>query len=630
MAKVYETVSPSQAPEGADDRSGGQERFGPGDGEPANRRAERLRVLQDWAIALTLLLLVFGAGYVRGALIWPATTGLQESPYDDEGVYAAAAQLMLQGKHPYRDFIYAHPPLGPILLLPAIDYHFTAWGSPITLLLLRYSMTLYGALTVGLVFLLAWRLWGFWGGLLSGAILACDPSSVWAGRHVMLEAPLLFLMALAALLYVVSRGQEREGIPLSLAAGFLAAAAGGVKLQGLVLLAALLIDLTVRRRWTQLASILAGATLLWLPLWGYLLFLRGGNPLGQFVWLQLLRPADGLVSSGERLRQLRDDGGLALAGAALALLALPAFGFRPLSPLRRQVRRVRAARRAGRSPLQLPRLSSFDGVPQRVNPEPSRGREPGIPPAAVAPSPGVSAARRGLNPGWSLLPWWLLLTGAALLLSRSFYAHYGAHLALPLAILAGAAPAAAGRAVRSGWAGRAVALAIVVAGAVLLFPLGSRAVRTDFRARPNALYQIVGRYAGDAVKPEQGVFALDAQFPFRAARRPAREDRDRFIVDGYGMLLYHGLGIEGTPMLELARRAATQRPPTDPYQIMWRPRAQEQLRASMARSDLVVIDKGSDGRLADETRAWLATQGKLEEKQDAYAIYRITRQGSGP
>ena len=155
MAKVYETMSPSRAPKGADDRSGRQEWSGPGDSGRAYRRAEWLRVAQDWAVALTLLLLVFGAGYVRGALIWPATTGLQESPYDDEGVYAAAAQLMLQGKQPYRDFIYAHPPLGPVLLLPAIDYHFTAWGSPITLMMLRYTMTLYGGLTVGLAFLLA-------------------------------------------------------------------------------------------------------------------------------------------------------------------------------------------------------------------------------------------------------------------------------------------------------------------------------------------------------------------------------------------------------------------------------------------------------------------------------------------
>ena len=77
-------------------------------------------------------------------------------------------------------------------------------------------------------------------------------------------------------------------------------------------------------------------------------------------------------------------------------------------------------------------------------------------------------------------------------------------------------------------------------------------------------------------------------------------------------------------MLELARRALSEPPGRDPYAIMWRPVAQEWLRASMAQSDLVVLDKISDGRLTDETRSWLAARGRLEEKQDRYAIYRLS------
>ncbi len=45
----------------------------------------------------------------------------------------------------------------------------------------------------------------------------------------------------------------------------------------------------------------------------------------------------------------------------------------------------------------------------------------------------------------------------------------------------------------------------------------------------------------------------------------------------------------------------------------------------MARSDLVVIDNKSDGRLTDETRAWLAAKATLEERQERYVIYRIRR-----
>src|SRR5690349_2823971 len=83
--------------------------------------------LRAISIAVTLVVLVVFAAWVRGSTIWPQSVGLDAAPYDDEGVYATAAQLVRQGKQPYRDFVYAHPPLGPALLAPAIDYHFTAW-----------------------------------------------------------------------------------------------------------------------------------------------------------------------------------------------------------------------------------------------------------------------------------------------------------------------------------------------------------------------------------------------------------------------------------------------------------------------------------------------------------------------
>ncbi len=352
------------------------------------RRFGPIAVPRGWAVAAILALLVLGAGLVRAAPLWPEAAGLQESPYDDEGVYAAAAQLLAQGAQPYRDFIYAHPPLGPPLLLPATLYHFTPWGSPTSFMMLRYAAVAYGALTVGLLFLLSWRLWGLAGGLFSGLLLLLDPASVWAGRHVMLEGPLLCLLALAALLYALARERARPPAALLAAAGFVAAAAGGVKLQGLLLLAAFLLDLAARRRWRQSLAVLAGAALLWAPLWGYLFALRAADPLGQFIWLQLLRPADGAVGLADRLRSIGDEAPLVLAAATLALLAAPAFR-RPSGP---------------------PRLA----------------------------------------PAWSLLPWWTLLVALTLLSSRSFYAHYVAHLALPLAALAGALPAALGRLLRAG------------------------------------------------------------------------------------------------------------------------------------------------------------------------------------
>lgn len=526
--------------------------------------APRRRV-SGWLVVLALLALVLGAGYLRGALLWPQRVGLLESPYDDEGVYAAAAQLLAQGYQPYRDFFYAHPPLGPLCFVPAVVYHFTPWGSPTSFLMARYLSLVYSALTIGAVFLLGWRLWGLAGGLFAGLLLAFDPTMVWIGRHVMLEAPLFLLAALAALAYVLAR--EREPAPggwLALV-GLLAATASAIKVQGLLVLAALALDLLARRRWREMGWLVAGTLPVWLALAGYLVALRDANPLGQFVWFQLVRPGDGVRGLVPRLALLVGDGRLVLVGA---LLALPTL-------------------------------------------------------ALLGRSTGRFAATR-LPAGLSLLLWWLGLGLVMLLLARSFYAHYLAHLALPLALLAGALPAALARSFTSGGIGRALASGLGGAAVLAVLASGRPALASDLTPHPDALYAIVGRYAGDAVQPSQTVFALDAQFPFRAARQPAREARDRFIVDGYGMLLYHGLGIEGKSMLELARRALSPLP-ADPYAVMWRPAAQEQLKASIARSDLVVLDTRSDARLSDDTRRWLATRGALVEKQERYAIYRIAR-----
>lgn len=588
-------------------------------------RSERRALLYDWAVVLALVALILCAGYVRGALLWPQQVGLDESPYDDEGVYAMAAQLMAQGKQPYRDFFYAHPPLGPAMFMPAVEYHFNPWGSPTSFMMLRYMATAYGAVTVGFVFLLAWRLWGLPGGIFSALLLAVDPTAVSvAGRHVMLEAPLFWLMALAVLFYVFARAQERPHFFPLLCAGFLAAAAGAVKVQGLLVLAAFLLDLLARRRWSQVAAVLGGAVVLWLPLWGYLISVRDGNPLGQFVWFQVLRPPDGVAGLGARARQLATSAWLTLLAAALAVPALVLLYARPAAP-RRRTAPVSQAPLTSPGGVQLRRLPGVAEPAVSIQAPPPPPPGPVAAPAVPASTAAEEPAAPWPNPAWSMLPWWIGLMVLTLLFSRTYYAHYAAHLTLPLAILAGALPAGIVHAFRFGWGGRVVSVALVAAGVGLLAPAAYRAVADDFTTHPDRIYEIVGRYVNDAIGPDQGVFALDAQFPFLAARRPAREANDRFIVDGYGMLLYHGLGIDGTPMLELARRALTQPVPGDPYQVMWRPDPQNQIESSIGRSDLVVIDAMSDGRLTDATHRWLDTHGRLVEKQERYAIYRIAR-----
>lgn len=571
-----------------------------------------LDLLGDWTGIALFVVIIVAAGWLRAATIWPQEVGLDAAPYDDEGVYAMAAQLVAEGRQPYRDFFYAHPPLGPFLFAPAIEYRFTNWGSPTTFMILRYTALVYSALTAGLAFLIGWRLWGLLGGVIAGALVALDPPSVaWAGRHVMLEGPTIFLMALAALAYVLAREFAQPPPALLVLAGFIGAAAGGVKLQGLLVLLAMLIDLVVRRRGWALLSILSGAILFWVPLWGYLFWLRAADPLGQFVWMQLLRPSDGLRGLGERLVQIAGDAPLLLACGLLGLLALPVLRARP------QRRQRRGETMAG---LELQRLPSFADDDEVAPPRPAPRPRPRI--GAL----GATSRAEPVTPtaGWTILLPWLVLTVAMVVLARSYYAHYSVELSLPLALLAGAIPLAIGRSLRAGWGYRLSSVGLagaLIVGCGLYVP---SAWQTNWQQQPDRLYTILGRYAGDAVGPEGAVFALDAQIPFRAARRPAREAENRFIVDGYGLLLYHGLRIETMPFSERLGRLFGAHG-DDPYAVMWRPAPQEQLRAAIARADLVVLDQKSNGRLTDDTRRWLAERATLVERQERYVIYRVRR-----
>jgi len=585
-------------------------------GAEAGRWARlRASALTDWAAAALFVAVILLAGLLRAATIWPQSVGLDESPYDDEGVYAAAAQLIVEGRQPYRDFYFAHPPLGPMLLAPATAYHFTNWGSPTSFMMLRYAALLYATLTVGIVFLIGWRLWGVVGGGVGGVLLALDPGSVfWVGRHILLEGPYLFLTALAVLAYVLAREWQRPPPTLLFFAGFFGAAAGGVKLQGALVLVAFALDLLIRRRPGLLLPLISGVIVLVLPLVGYLFWLRGADPLGQFVWMQLLRPADGLRDRGARLTQLRDAAPLLLLAGLLAALALPLLG----APARMQ--RRRAQRDAATPALRRLPLDAFEGDLRESEPGGPGRAQPTL--AAV----GATSLSAPATPtaGWTVLLPWTLLVALGLLGARSYYAHYGVALALPLSLLAGVLPLAIVRALCAGWFARGYGVALAVAGVALCLWLAPAAWRSDRVAEPDRLYTILGRYAGDAVGPTGSVFALDAQISYRAARRPAREDGNRFIVDGYGTLIYEGLGIRS---LSLGERFARLRvaPATDPYQIIWRPAVQATLRASMARSDLIVIDNKSDGRLTDETRGWLAANASLVERQERYVIYRIRR-----
>ena len=126
---------------------------------PATRRASFGLRFGLGLAAITALALA-----LRLVWLWPPVQAATQAPYDDEGVYVMAAQLLRQGIWPYRDFFFAHPPLGVLALLPAVSTAYTPWGSALSFGLARLLMAAMGAATATVVGLAAARLWGTSGG----------------------------------------------------------------------------------------------------------------------------------------------------------------------------------------------------------------------------------------------------------------------------------------------------------------------------------------------------------------------------------------------------------------------------------------------------------------------------------
>ena len=124
--------------------------------KPARPLAQFTIRNSQFIIPILLIIVMLAAGaYTRLNLLVPQEKGLIEYPYDDEGVYAEASQLTLQGILPYRDYFFAHPPVASLVYAPAFAYHFTAWGSPTSFMLGRYLSVGYSLLTALALFFLA-------------------------------------------------------------------------------------------------------------------------------------------------------------------------------------------------------------------------------------------------------------------------------------------------------------------------------------------------------------------------------------------------------------------------------------------------------------------------------------------
>src|SRR5438445_7887326 len=87
---------------------------------------------------------------------WLSNNLLGVLEYDD-GVYYAAARLLLHGRLPYSSFTIVHPPGLSLLLAPAALLG-NAFGDDVGMAAGRVEMQLFAVANIGLVYLLARRL----------------------------------------------------------------------------------------------------------------------------------------------------------------------------------------------------------------------------------------------------------------------------------------------------------------------------------------------------------------------------------------------------------------------------------------------------------------------------------------
>jgi alpha-1,2-mannosyltransferase len=213
----------------------------------------------------------------------------------DDGVYFGAADALLSGRLPYRDFLFLHPPGVLVVLAP-----FAALGrltsDPVGLAVARLAFMAIGALNAVLVYAVARRA-GRVAGVAAGVMYAMWGPAGYAERTTLLE-PLVNLGVLAALLVLGDvRVASRRRL---LVAGAVLGIAMAVKLWAVVPLVVLVVWVVRRSSRSSAATFLSAsavaATAVCLPFF----WAAPGRMFRMVVLDQVGRPANG-VSTWQRL-----------------------------------------------------------------------------------------------------------------------------------------------------------------------------------------------------------------------------------------------------------------------------------------------------------------------------------------
>ena len=213
----------------------------------------------------------------------------------DDGVYFGAADAVLSGRLPYRDFLLLHPP-GIVLVLAPFAGLARLLGDANGLAVARLAFMAVGALNAVLVYRVARRTSRI-AGVAAGVLYAVWPPAAYAERTTLLE-PLVNLGLLASAVVLADvRVVSRRSV---VAAGALTGAAVAVKLWSGVALMVLAVWL-LRRRGPRAAGVFvaaaaASASVVCLPF-----FVAAPRTMFRMVVVDQLRRPDNGVGTAARL-----------------------------------------------------------------------------------------------------------------------------------------------------------------------------------------------------------------------------------------------------------------------------------------------------------------------------------------
>jgi alpha-1,2-mannosyltransferase len=438
-----------------------------------SRPVDQLRGQLPWVAYGAIGVLAFACR------LWPVVHGggLKGADGYDDGVYYGAADAVVSGRVPYRDFVLLHPPLLPYLLVP-----FVALGRLIGdadgWAVARICFMAAGALSAVLVVRIASR-YGRAAGLAGGLVYALWLPAIAAEHTTLLEVlpNTLLLLALAALgarrLASHPAYQLLAGVALSLATS--------IKIWGIVPLVVVVIWQWIVSGRASAARITAGAAAAGLVVWGPTLVLAPTQMYQMVVRAQLTR-------SGVKTNIIERF-----------------WYFTPLHWL----------------------LPAEHGLPQLL-----------LFLALVAVG-AVAAVLTWLVPGARIFVVLLLANGLVLLGSPPYFTHYGAFLAPPVALVAGvgtgrllAQVRARGRAPT-----RAAAAAMTAAVAVLAYSVATAHFMTPFPAA-SIRAEVAGSRCVTADAPDALVLTdlmtrdLDRGCPTRIDVSGVTYDSDRMLTSG--------------------------------------------------------------------------------------------------